>query len=196
MDPKICINPGRTDHDLSENFSTEVGAWLPAKVLDLLRDYFVIRRAFFEYGIGNGSLSDFSYLITPAFKALEGTLLHIAQNLQFDVEKYRFRVGWIFRQEELDRFYSDVLVRLGELSREERLEIETWLNNARQILQHLRHTPAHFLAEPQHPYARAFQTGNAIVFSINEMIRSLLASGIFHKVQLDHIIKTSTTLKS
>lgn len=191
MDPKVCVNPGRSDQDIIDHLGAGVVAWLPTKVRDLLRDYFVIKRAFLEHGIGNTSLYDFSYLITPAFKALEGTLLHIAEELRLDTEKSRFRIGWIFKQEELDRFYVEVLDRLEDISTEERLEIRVWLNNTRQILHHLRHTPAHYLAEPKHPHTQAFLTGDTIVFTIKEMITSLLSSGVFGKAQLKHVMKNT-----
>lgn len=43
-------------------------------------------------------LWDYSYLITPAFKALEGTLLKIGEELGFDIKKFKHRVGLIFKE--------------------------------------------------------------------------------------------------
>ena len=178
--PKNCWNPGKTYVPLTEHLDPEVNDWLEWPVKDLIRDYYLIQEHFYEYGIGIG-ISDFSYLITPAFKALEGALLQIARELGFDLEKKKYRVGWILDERELDSFYEDVLQKVETLTQEAKQDIRQWLSNARLFLRDMRHTPAHYLAEPKQTFTRAFDTGNTIIFTINQIALVLLKAGAFKK---------------
>ena len=180
--PKDPWNPGRPERPLDECLNQKVKLWLDAKVKDLILDYAIIQEHFYEHGIGVGNLLDFSYLITPAFKALEGTLIQIAKGLGFDLEKHRYRVGVVFDEDRLERFYEDVLNKLETIGEEQKLDIRQWLNSARRLLSHMRHAPAHFQGERKESYTKAFQTGDAIIFTINEMCRSLLEAGVFDQI--------------
>ena len=176
--PKECANPGRPLPELNEVLHPSVTEWLPVKVKDLILDYLIIKASFMEHGIGNSSLSDFSYLITPAFKALEGTLLQIAEQLGFPLKEVNYKVGVVFSEEQLEKYYRDTLDKLESLAIEKRLDVKQWLDNARRILHHMRHAPAHYRAEGKKTYTAAFQTGEMILGTINEMCRSLLAAGL------------------
>ncbi len=153
--------------------------WLDEDVKDLLLDYIAIRKGYENYAIGG--LKDYSYLITPAFKALEGTLIQIAKRLGFNLEKYNFQIGVVFSEENLEKFYNEVLNKIDKLAEEQKLDIQQWLNNARRLLRHLRHSPAHFGGEKKENHNKAFLTGDQILFTINEMCLSLITSGVFDR---------------
>ncbi len=176
--PKVCANPGRPLDSLKDLFNKSVLVWLDPKVKDLLLDYLIIKQLFLEYGIGESSLSDFSYLITPAFKALEGTLLQIATELQLDPEKFNYKLGVIFDEQRLEKLYEAVFDKLESVTEDQKLDAKQWLSNAKRILSHMRHTPAHFMGEPKKTHNMAFKTGDMICYTIDEMCRSLISSGL------------------
>ena len=179
--PKTCANPGKTNVPLDAHLRRDVRNWLEWGILDLIRDYYLVQEHFFEYGLGNG-ISDYSYLITPAFKALEGTLLQIAKGLEFDLTKYNYKVGWILDEKRLDNFYQEVLNKIETLTAEKKRDIRQWLSSARLFLRHLRHAPAHYFGERQETFTKAFDTGNTIIFTINEIVFALLETGVLPKL--------------
>ena len=176
--PKICVNPSRPLNSLSEVLNPKTLSWLPVKVKDLILDYHIIKMCFMEYGIGHSSLSDFSYLITPAFKALEGTLIHVGEQLGFPLKEAKYKAGVVFSEDRLEKYYKDTLDKLESVAAEQKIDVKQWLDNARRILNHMRHAPAHYLGEGKSNYTLAFQTGDMIVWTINEMCRSLLDAGL------------------
>lgn len=132
-------------NDLSSLYKSEVLSWLNADIKQLLLDYLTIKNSYKQFGLRR--LSDYSFLITPAFKALEGVLIQIGEELDFDLEKYNFKVGVVFSDDNLEKFYEDVLSKVESLEEEHKSDIQMWLNDARRILRHYRHSPAHYLGE-------------------------------------------------
>jgi len=151
--------------------------WLNPRIKNFLIDYMCIKKGAEDFGISG--LSDYSYLITPAFKALEGTLLKIGGELGFDLAKYKFRVGVVFSDENLDKFYNDVLDKIDNLTAEKKVDIKQWLNNARRILKSLRHAPAHYEGEVKDNWTKAFLSGDLIISTINDMCKTLLDNDLF-----------------
>lgn len=180
IQPGQQYNPGRNSSWLTTLIDPQVTNWLDDKTKSFLLDYLMIREGYKSWGVVG--LTDYSYLITPAYKALEGTLLQIAESLNFDVNKYNFRIGVIFSEESLEKFYNDVLEKISDLAKEEKIDVEQWLNNARRLLRHLRHSPAHYNGELKDSWNKAFLLGDQILFTINEMCLSLLNSKVFDKI--------------
>jgi hypothetical protein len=170
---------------LSEFMYSEVVGWLKPKIRHLLIDYMNIKKGTEEFGIRD--LSDYSYLITPTFKALEGTLLEIGRELNFDLNKYQFRIGVIFSDENLEKYYNDVLDKIKHLTEEKRVDIKQWLDNARRILKSLRHTPAHYEGEPKENWTKAFLSGDLIITTINEMCHTLIENNLFPSIVAEKI---------
>jgi len=158
----------------------DVVMWLDKKIKRFLLDYQNIKYFTQDYGVDN--LSDYSYLITPAFKALEGTLLQIGKELGFDLSKYKYRVGGIFSDETLDKYYRDVLDKIKHLTEANRVDVKQWLDNARRILKSLRHTPAHFDAEVKPNWDKAFLSGDLIMSTISEMCHTLIQNKMFPSI--------------
>ncbi len=165
--------------ELFKLYKVEVISWLYPKTKELILDYLAIKNS----SLVVNNLSDYSYLVTPIFKALEGSLLQIGEDLGFDFEKYSFKIGVVFSEENLENFYNDVLGKIEELSSEHKSDIQMWLNDARRILRHYRHSPAHYSGETKNSYEEAFSSGDHIFRIINEMCFSLLDSGIFKTIK-------------
>lgn len=179
--PENTMSWTRISTALEEFMYPEVVMWLDEKIKEFLLDYLNIKYFSKDYGVDN--LSDYSYLITPAFKALEGTLMQIGGELGFDLNKYKYRVGVIFSDENLEEYYKDVLDKITHLTEENRVDIKQWLDNARRILKSLRHTPAHFNAEIKDNWNKAFLSGDLIMSTVNEMCYTLIKNRIFPSIE-------------
>jgi hypothetical protein len=155
----------------------EVVRWLDPKTLSLLIDYVNIKYCWGLHGVGQ--LSDYAYLMTPAFKALEGVLIQVAGELRLPERPYR--IGAVYDEESLDKFYSEVLDKVGALTETAKDDVKLWLNDARRILKHYRHSPAHFQSEPKTHWDRAFQQGDQIVNVVNQLCGTLLEARLIGK---------------
>lgn len=178
------------EHDyqyLNEIMYSDVLSWLDQKIWNFLIDYLNIKT--FTDKFEPKGLSDYSYLITPAFKALEGTLLQIGTELGFKVEEYKFRVGVIFNEENLEKYYEDVLEKISSLSEEKKVDIKQWLDNARRILKSLRHTPAHYNGEVKQNITKAFLSGDLIISTINEMCHAFIENDLFPSIVKKRLLK-------
>ena len=182
LNPKSIGQAYALDEDkvLYDLMYPEVVAWLDVNVKRFLRDYLSINANAHYYTIVG--LWDYSYLITPAFKALEGTLLKIGEELGLDVKKYKHKVGAIFNDAALEEYYDKVLERIETLSKEQKVDVKQWLDNARRILKSLRHTPAHFEGEIKSNPEKAFMSGDLILSTINEMCYTLIQNGLFPSI--------------
>ena len=110
-------------------------------------------------------------------------MIQIGENLGFDIAKYNFKIGVVFSEENLEKFYSDVLDKIEDLNEDHKSEIQMWLNDARRLLRHFRHSPAHYSGELKINWDEAFSFGDHIFRIINEMCFSLIESKIFDKVK-------------
>ena len=97
----------RDPNHLDKFIDHKVRIWLDEKIKMFLLDYVNIKYISQSYYIGN--IFDYSYLIMPAFKALEGTMLQIGEQLGFDLEKHKYKTGVIFSEGNLDKYYKEVL---------------------------------------------------------------------------------------
>jgi len=178
--PKNKLSAWSRDTGALDQFiDNRVRTWLNERTRNFLRDYMNIKYVSQTHMMEG--LWDYSYLIMPAFKALEGTMFQIGECLGFDSEKYKNKVGGMFSQENLDEFYKDVLDKIESVSEDERLDIKQWLDNARRILRSLRHNPAHYGGDVK-TFEKAFMDGELIVSTINYMCLALLDSHVFDKV--------------
>jgi hypothetical protein len=175
--PKNKLPIYSTREEFIDTFMDDkVRKWLDQKIKRFLIDYLNIKYVSKDFAIEY--LWDYSYLMMPAFKALEGTMLQIGAQLGFDIEKYQYSVGVMFNEENLNKFYEDVINKIDTLSQEKKLDIQQWLNNARRILKSLRHSPAHYNGEVK-TFEKAFLDGDLILSTINYMCLSLIESGVF-----------------
>ena len=158
----------------------DVVSWLNYKIAGFLIDYMCIKSASDEFAIRG--LTDYSYLITPAFKALEGTLLEIGKELKLNIQKYKHKVGALFNEEDLEKYYNEVLEKIEHITEENKIDIKQWLDNAKRILKSLRHTPAHYEGEVKENLTKAFLSGDLIISTINEMCHVLIQNRLFPSI--------------
>jgi len=176
LNPSNQFGWSHNPNDLAILMSREVLNWLEEKQKRFILDYINIKEGYKQFGIIG--LSDYSYLITPIFKALEGVLIQIAEEIGLDIEKYQFKIGVVFSEENLEKFYNDVLEKLESLSDENKEDIKMWLNDTRRILRHFRHSPAHFSGEVKPSWDKAFLFGDHVLSIIDNLCSSLLEAGI------------------
>lgn len=178
--PDNKLSPLTHDSKYLDNFiDSKVRIWLGSdgeNILEFLLDYINIKYTSKTCFIDN--MHDYSYLIMPAFKALEGTMFQIGRQLGFDVERYKYRIGFMFNGDNLDKYYKDVLDKIESISEEKKLDVKQWLDNARRILSSLRHNPAHYNGDVK-AFEKAFLDGDLILSTINYMCLALIESGIF-----------------
>lgn len=70
--------------------------YLNEKTRGFILDYVNIKEGYRNQGIAH--LTDYSYLIAPVFKALEGTLIQIAEDLAIDSGKASHKIGTVFSE--------------------------------------------------------------------------------------------------
>lgn len=166
--------------ELYEIMYDDVISWLNYRISGFLIDYESIKSAAQDFCIEG--LSDYSYLITPAFKALEGTLLEIGKELGLNIEKYKHKIGVIFNEDNLEKYYSEVLDKIEHITKENKVDIKQWLDGAKRILKSLRHTPAHYEGEAKDNLTKAFLSGDLIISTINEMCHVLIQNRLFPSI--------------
>lgn len=184
MNPSV-FEPGRPSLQdaLNRVFSGKVFDSLDEGVRECLLDYMALRRASGDYIVGPNSMSDYSYLIVHAFKALEGFLLQVARNLGIDPKEYDYKIGQMLQEENVERLYKDIISKLEKVDKEKKLDIKIWLNNARIMLKSYRHTPAHYLGAKIPTYEKAIHSGDYILETIDRMGIGLLEAGLLKKSQ-------------
>jgi len=79
--------------------------------------------------------------------------------------------------------YMNVLEKIEDLDKEHNSDIQMWLNDARRLLRHFRHSPAHYSGEIKENWDEAFSFGDHIFRIIHEMCFSLIRSGVFDKIK-------------
>jgi hypothetical protein len=166
----------RDVNKLDEFLTNPVRVWLDTKTREFLLDYLNIKYCS-NKGYVINDIYDYSYLMMPAFKALEGTMLQIGRELSFDLKKYDYSVGGIFSEDNLNKYYDEVLDKIGSIDKDKKMDIRQWLDNARRILRSLRHNPAHYNGDVKN-YVSAFNDGEAILFTIKEIVRAFIDSGL------------------
>ncbi len=170
---------------LERYFSLEVYNWLDEKIKQLLLDYLTLKD---NYDLPSNLSSskeyfyDYSFLLTPAFKALEGTIIQIGKELDLPVEKNKYSVGGFFNNEELEKYYSNVLNEIEHLNDDDKAEIKEWLTNARRFLTPLRNTPAHFSGKIKENTEVTFMAGQTILHTIEEVCRVMIKKKLFPSI--------------
>ena len=180
LKPMSKLGSWSRDHaTLDKHIGTQTRIWLDDKTKELLLDYVNIK-----YVVSNGgyvdNVHDYSYLIMPTFKALEGTTLQIGRELGFDIEKYKYKTGIIFNEENLEKYYEDVLNKAEDLDEEKKLDIKQWLDGIRRLLKSLRHNPAHYNGDVK-LFEQAFIEGDTILFNIKNICLAFIESDLVTK---------------
>lgn len=128
---------------------------------------------------------DYSFVVTPAFKALEKWLLVIAPSLGVpsDIIKKAEETGRLslfLKDDQIDKFFGAVIKKL-DIESQKKHRLKTSVETLNANLKNFRHTPAHCSNTIDNIY-QADTTINQIVGSINDLTRSLIDDGVIHIV--------------
>ena len=183
------------DRLLLKYLNENVVRWLPVKVRNLLADYLRLKAN--ATSLEKAGFYDYSFLMTPAFKAFEGTLIKVGEELGLNIDKkpHKISVGSILNEDNLEKFYTEVLDKIDSLEKEKKEDIKEWLSNARRYLKSLRHTPAHFLGDIQDTRNKAIMSADTILKTINELCGSMIDNGLFPSIKKEEERKAKEQTK-
>ncbi|OGC76448.1 MAG: hypothetical protein A2Z27_04535 [candidate division Zixibacteria bacterium RBG_16_50_21] len=161
------------------------------KILDLLVDWFCLLENVEEYKfgswVGQGDFQesievpaksvykDFSFLISPIYKALEGYLFLLATSLGLTRPgELPEMVGQLYDEEKIVQKKEEILTELGTKLDANDKEVQQWLGELRRILRLYRHSPAHYSSAKElvfTTYEKGENYGRTILTVINEATR-------------------------
>lgn len=133
--------------------------------------------------MGSGSIAsgqpfyDYSFMITPAFKALEQWILNVAPSLGVSAEKIKNaqdfgKFGAFLNDDAMSAVVKEVVARL-ELDSEKEKELRQSLHALEVYLKNLRHHPAHCGGRIESP-AKAETRFREIIGAIDRLTAHLL----------------------
>lgn len=174
------IIPLQDTDTLGQRFNPEVRQFLRAKcgnVTMWLRDAFRL----VEQYKGSRDFYDFSFAITPAFKALEEWLLIIAPMLGVPptiVEDARRsgNLGSFLKDDQIEKFIVSSLRKL-EMAARTKKHLRTAVQSLNSYLRDFRHTPAHSTNTIDSGH-QAEMVVFQITGAINDLTRNLLEAGV------------------
>ncbi len=153
--------------------------YLDEKIINHLLDSEVVRDSVSD--IVRNRCNDFSFFTAPAYKALEGFLFQIAEDLQLlSAGKSNLVGSYYFDEEKVDRHINKLLKELeqktegSKLSTYEKRDVKDRIKEMKGFLQHYRHTPAHFLGESINTVEKADRNINTIYGVIDNLAKILL----------------------
>ncbi len=153
---------------LRKKIDNEVLGVLPDRVILDMIDALILRESGRQI-----KLFDYSVVIAPLFKALEGSMIFIAEELKLGLDK-PWQVGRALNEKQLKKYFEDVLDKLKGIDKNKKLEIKIWLTNCETFLTQYRHNPAHYGNEIIIEYEKIVQKTETIFETINELIKRLL----------------------
>jgi len=127
---------------------------------------------------------DYSFIITPAFKALEKWILIIAphlgvsENMIKDAEDYG-KFSTFLNDEAIEKIFKKVVKQL-DIKAEEKKTLRASMHALSAYLKNLRHTPAH-CATIVESNEKAENTVRQIIGAINDLTANLLRDGVLQK---------------
>ncbi len=166
-------------HTLQQYFAEETLGYLDEKIINHLLDQIVLMEFFHDF---ENKFNDFSFLIAPSYKALEGFLFQLADNLKLPSAGNKNLVGSYYVDEEkldeqIDSLLSEIELRTGkitELNEYEKRDIKSRLKEMKDFLRHYRHSPAHYTGEPIDTVKKAERTIMVIFAAIDNTASILL----------------------
>jgi len=168
-------------NDLNHNFDANVLNYLSERIINHLADSINLDNLWREQF--KEKFNDFSFFTAPAYKALEGFLFQIAQELGLPSSGNPKFVATYFDEEKVDKTIDKLLKELEMkadservLTKQEKLHIKDMIGEMKRFLYHYRHTPAHFHGEPIDTIEKARQNILSIYRIINETTKTLLKS--------------------
>jgi hypothetical protein len=120
-------------------------------------------------------IEDFSFLITPAFKAYEGFLYYLLEYFKISskkFEKHYTNVGFFYNLEGQDKDREEIL-KLIRKKMPDAAGIEGW-KELYGVLKRYRHHPAHYLGGKLSTIEQADRYGQTLISAIDGMVVYIL----------------------
>lgn len=170
--------------ELDNNFSQDTLYYLNERVINHLADSLMLDITCRE--IIKDRFNDFSFFTAPAYKALEGFLFQIAEDLKLPSSGNDKLAGsYYFDEEKIDQHIDKILKELvaaadteSKLSKYEKRDIKDRIKEMSGFLQHYRNTPAHFYGESIDTLEKAQRNIMIIYGAIDNTAKILLKSGL------------------
>ncbi|GEM_PF-6866687 len=130
--------------------------------------------------------NDFSFFTAPAYKALEGFLFQIAEDLDLPASGNNNLAGsYYFDEDKVDKYIDKLLKEFEKvadddrkLSTYEKRDIKDRIKEMKGFLQHYRNTPAHFYGESIITIEVADRNAKIIYGAIDNTAKVLLKVGL------------------
>lgn len=168
---------------LDNNFDRDTLFYLSECIINHLADSMMIEEVM--NGQTKNKFNDFSCFTAPAYKAFEGFLFQIAQDLNLPSSGNPKFVGTYFDEELVDKTidkllkeFNDSLQSGQKLTKQEKQHIKDQVSEMKRFLYHYRHTPAHFHGEPLQTIEKARQNILSMYRIIDETTKTLLSAGL------------------
>ncbi len=164
-------------------FDQNVLFYLSERVINHLLDSLTLNK-YINSNVND--FNDFSFFTAPAYKALEGFLFQIAEDLNLPSSgKNNLAGSYYFDEEKLDKHIDKLLKELEstaennkKLSSYEKRDIKDRIKEMKGFLQHYRNTPSHFYGEPIITIQIADRNVKIIYGAIDNTAKILLKSGL------------------
>ncbi len=167
-------------HELEQNFDKNTLYYLSEKVINHLSDSLKLDIHWKENF--KDQFNDFSFFTAPAYKALEGFLFQIAEDLKLPSSGNEKLAGsYYFDEEKIDQHIDSLLEELDNIADEEiklsvyeKRDIKDRIREMRGFLKHYRNTPAHFYGEVIDTLEKARRNVMTIYGTIDNTAKILL----------------------
>ena len=173
---------------LEKNFSRDTLLYLEEKIINHLLDSVTLEFPGLNLSAQtNGRFNDYSFLTAPAYKALEGFLFQIADDLKLpsSVNNNKIAGAYYFDEQKIDKHIDNLIKEIehkadneNKLSKHEKQDIKDRIKEMRGFLKHYRHTPAHFFGEPIEAVEKAHMNIMVIYSAIDNTAQILLKANL------------------
>lgn len=181
-------NTWRSDHPIYQRISPGTKIFLDESGQDIL-DWLWESNRLIDQFKASQDFSDYSFLVSPAYKALEKWLLLLAPRLGVPQKTVLFaqnsgKLGIFLSDSNIDSFFDSVLEKLT-LASEKKHELRTSVRGLNSILKDFRHNPAHCGYVIENPL-KAESSFFALLHTMDNITQSLIDTSVIphggHKV--------------
>ncbi len=180
-------NEGVAD-TLKNIFSQDTLFYLDEKIINHLMDSLCLDSSRHDFSsMMKGLFNDYSFLMSPAYKALEGFLFQLANDLKLPSSANNDKIAgaYYFDEQKIDKHIDSLIKEIenkadneNKLSKYEKQDIKDRIKEMKGFLRHYRHAPAHFFGEPIETVDKAHRNIMIIYGAIDNATKILLKAGL------------------
>ena len=124
--------------------------------------------------------NDYSFLVTPAYKAFEGYLYLLAEKLGIKTKEEldrETRIGSCYDIEEIEKLKKEIVSETGKKIDKNDKEGVGRISELKRVLELFRHSPAHYRGERIDTFEKAENHARTILNTINETTKYFIENG-------------------